>query len=106
MFQTFYRLLIQQEYLALGSVDEFTFKERLQDQYQVGFNLTNWRLWVVFNVNVNNFSRIAAYLLLVLFRISIFPMASQPQGGNFIQKVLGHWASVNKFYHSYFKVKR
>ncbi|CAL6058556.1 Hypothetical_protein [Hexamita inflata] len=31
--QAFYFL---QEYLALGSVDEFTFKERLEDQYQVG----------------------------------------------------------------------
>ncbi|CAL5974290.1 Hypothetical_protein [Hexamita inflata] len=29
-----------QEYLALWSVDEFTFKERFQDQYQVGLNLT------------------------------------------------------------------
>ncbi|CAL6075766.1 Hypothetical_protein [Hexamita inflata] len=66
-----------QEYLALGSVDEFMFVERLQDQYQVGLNLTNWRLWVVFNVNVNNFFQIAAYLLLLLFRINIFPMASQ-----------------------------
>ncbi|CAL6061683.1 Hypothetical_protein [Hexamita inflata] len=28
-----------QEYFALRSVDEFTFKERLQDQYQVGLNL-------------------------------------------------------------------
>ncbi|CAL6024957.1 Hypothetical_protein [Hexamita inflata] len=66
-----------QEYLALGSVDEFTFIERLQDQYQVGLNLTNRRLWVVFNVNVNNFYQIAAYLLLIFFRINIFPMASQ-----------------------------
>ncbi|CAL6018337.1 Hypothetical_protein [Hexamita inflata] len=65
-----------QEYLALGSVDEFTFIERLYDQNQVGLNLTNWRLWVVFNVNIYCIFQIIAKLLLILFRINIFPMAS------------------------------
>ncbi|CAL5978855.1 Hypothetical_protein [Hexamita inflata] len=66
-----------QEYFALGPVDEFAFIGRLQDQQQVGLNLTYWRFWAVFNVNVNNFFQITAYLLLILFRINVFPIASQ-----------------------------
>ncbi|CAL5977428.1 Hypothetical_protein [Hexamita inflata] len=47
LFQNIFNVLnflqafnLLQEYLALGSIDEFTFIERLQNQYQVGLNLT------------------------------------------------------------------
>ncbi|CAL6025126.1 Hypothetical_protein [Hexamita inflata] len=83
LFQNIYNVLyflqtinFLQEYLALESVDEFTFIKRLQDQNQVGLNLINWPFWVVFNVNVYYIFHITAKLLLKLFRINIFPMES------------------------------
>ncbi|CAL5973917.1 Hypothetical_protein [Hexamita inflata] len=62
------RLLTVLQFYGVG-LRQFTFIEKsfvLQDQYQVGLNLTNRRLWAVFNVNVNNFFQIAAHLLYTL----------------------------------------
>ncbi|CAL6058201.1 Hypothetical_protein [Hexamita inflata] len=50
-------------WLDLDFLPTFNFLQEYlaQDQYQVGLNLTNWQLWVVFNVNINIFFQIAAY---------------------------------------------
>ncbi|CAL5994594.1 Hypothetical_protein [Hexamita inflata] len=84
LFQNIFNVLdflqtfnFQQEYLTFGSVDELTFIKRLQDQYQVGLNLTYQRFLGGLQRKCQQLLPDHSILTPNAFSISIFSMAFQ-----------------------------